>query len=581
MIAKRILRLLTTDEWRKGSLIFVGVLVNSVIEILGLASVVPVVGLALDPDAIQEEKILRTVFQKVQFFGDFSEKDFLGILCVLMVMAFSFKAIFGLGINLIQSRFAFGIANRLSGNIWTYHFSKKLNLLQQADSGKILAEINQWPVRFANTYLVGGILLLSEAVVVIVLLLGMLWYNLWVCLSMGLIVLIGALAIRRLTKARLEKFSAITKKLDPKLNSLVTGAINGFVEISTFGAFQSMHELFLKEKWRTLRVASNVTVMNFLPSKLYEVLAVIVIASGIGISLVMEQPEEEFLTLLSVMSLSAYRIMPSMSRINAVLMSMRAHSYVFEAVEKNGMDSNLHDVKPKFSQNDKVAIALENVSMGYGKRSKEMVVQGMSYTFEPGRITALIGPSGSGKTTILNGLLGLNVPDEGRIFLKKIGDSDDRMKCALHDDVSPRNWLPSVSFVSQHPFFFRGTVHDNLTFLKKEHSLNEEKVKELLKILDLSKDLTADPMTFPLVDGGGNLSGGQRQRLALVRAMCMPRPVLICDEVTSGLDDKMRDRVFDLLQERAAAGQTVIVVTHDSELIKRSDCILNLKALDI
>ena len=139
MIARRIIRLLTPEEWRKGILIFSGVLVNSVIEILGLASVVPVVGLAIDPDAIKEEKILRTAFRELQSIGDFSQKDFLGILCVLMVLAFMFKALFGLGINFLQSRFAFGIANRLSGKIWTHHFSKNLNLLQEADSGKILA----------------------------------------------------------------------------------------------------------------------------------------------------------------------------------------------------------------------------------------------------------------------------------------------------------------------------------------------------------------------------------------------------------------------------------------------------------
>ena len=578
MIAKRIIRLLTPGEWRKGILIFSGVLVNSVIEILGLASVVPVVGLAIDPDAIKEEKILRTAFQELQSIGDFSQKDFLGILCILMVLAFIFKALFGLGINFLQSRFAFGIANRLSGKIWAHHFSKKLNLLQESDSGRILAEINQWPVRFANTFLVGGMLILSEAVVVLVLFLGMLWYNVGVCLSMILIVLIGTLAIRGLTKARLEKFSAITKKLEPKLNSLVADAIKGFVEISTFGAFRSMHELFLKEKWTTLKIASSVTVINFLPSKLYEVLAVIVIAGGVGMSLVMEQPQEEFLTLLSVMSLSAYRMMPSMSRINAVLMAMRAHSYVFDAVEKTNVSSKLKIVNQRFSNKDKIAIALEDVSMGYGKETKELVVKGINYTFEPGRITAIVGPSGSGKTTILNGLLGMNIPDEGKISLTKIEVSGDCSEYNLNNDVPPRNWLPSVSYVSQHPFFFRGTLRDNLTFLKKELPLNEEKVKELLESLCLSKELIGDPMTHRLADGGSNLSGGQRQRLALVRALCVQRPVLICDEVTSGLDDELRDKVIGLLQDYAASGRTVIVVTHDSEVIKHSDCVLNLKA---
>ena len=82
-----------------------------------------------------------------------------------------------------------------------------------------------------------------------------------------------------------------------------------------------------------------------------------------------------------------------------------------------------------------------------------------------------------------------------------------------------------------------------------------------------------------LHDGGNNLSGGQQQRLALLRALQIKRPVLILDEATSALDSKLRDVVFELLRERAAAGCNVILVTHDNELAQRCDDVLELGTL--
>ena len=83
-----------------------------------------------------------------------------------------------------------------------------------------------------------------------------------------------------------------------------------------------------------LRLASNTSVLNLTPAKLYEVLAVIAVAGSIIIALLQGTPDSGFLELLSFMAISAYRIMPSMSRLNGAMMQMRGQQYVLDTMER-------------------------------------------------------------------------------------------------------------------------------------------------------------------------------------------------------------------------------------------------------
>ena len=95
-----------------------------------------------------------------------------------------------------------------------------------------------------------------------------------------------------------------------------------------------MREAYLKDRWTIFRLASNTSVLNLAPAKLYEVLAVVAVAGSIIIALLQGTPESGFLELLSFMAISAYRIMPSMSRLNGAVMQMRGQQYVLDTMEK-------------------------------------------------------------------------------------------------------------------------------------------------------------------------------------------------------------------------------------------------------
>ena len=150
------------------------IFVNSIVEILGLAVVVPVIGLVVQPETIQTNPTLKSAFDLVAPLGINTPSRFLIALCGLMVGAFLFKALFGLAVNVFQTRFSFSVAHRLSGQMWSHHFSQSLERMRGNDSGRILTEINGWPIQFANVFMVGGLMIANEICMISLIAIGLL-----------------------------------------------------------------------------------------------------------------------------------------------------------------------------------------------------------------------------------------------------------------------------------------------------------------------------------------------------------------------------------------------------------------------
>ena len=549
------------------------IFVNSIVEILGLAVVVPVIGLVVQPETIQTNPTLKSAFDLVAPLGIDTPSRFLIALCGLMIGAFLFKALFGLAVNLFQTRFSFSVAHRLSGQMWSYHFSQSLERMRGTDSGRILAEINSWPLQFANAFLFGGLIILNEVSVISLIAAGLLIYNPVVFLSIALLIGFGAFIIRRATKKRLLAYSDIRRQIEPRSNTLITNAVRGFLEVITFRASNAVREAYLKDRWTIFRLASNTSVLNLSPAKLYEVLAVVAVAGCIIIALLQGTPDSGFLELLSFMAISAYRIMPSMSRLNGAVMQMRAQQHVLDTIElgyKN-QPKTQNRTKPYAKQFAAVDINVKQATISY-EALENPVLKQFNHSFLHGKIHAIVGPSGSGKSTLIGALLGLHKPESGAIDVQL----NNQKTLTLGGELDLHNWILHVGYLCQQPFLFKGTVRDNLTLRVPDAELNEELVASLIQRLKLDDCLGTQPLEFVLQEGGSNLSGGQQQRLALLRVLQVQKPVLILDEATSALDSKLRDVVLDLLQERAATGCNVILVTHDAELARKCHELLHL-----
>jgi len=184
-------------------------------------------------------------------------------------------------------------------------------------------------------------------------------------------------------------------------------------------------------------------------------------------------------------------------------------------------------------------------------------LDGITTEIDKGEVVVIVGPSGSGKSTFLRSLNLLEIPSAGKIFFEGTDITDKKVDINRHRQ--------KMGMVFQHFNLFPNmTVLKNLTIapmqlLKKSKQESEAKAMELLEKVGLADRADAYP---------SQLSGGQKQRVAIVRALCMEPDVMLFDEPTSALDPEMVGEVLQVMQDLAATGMTMVVVTHEMGFAK-------------
>ncbi len=212
-------------------------------------------------------------------------------------------------------------------------------------------------------------------------------------------------------------------------------------------------------------------------------------------------------------------------------------------------------------------IEVKNLEKIYSNSGVETpAVRGVSLNIKKGEFVAIIGPSGSGKSTLMHILGLLDKATKGEYIF------DGQNIKSLTDDELALLRNEKIGFVFQtFNLLPRTTVLDNvklpLTYSKKEFDYNE-KAKKALTDVGLSHRL--DYYT-------NKISGGEKQRVAIARALVNDPSVIFADEPTGNLDSKTGGQIMGILKKLNESGNTIILVTHDKEIAKLANRIIELK----
>ncbi len=205
----------------------------------------------------------------------------------------------------------------------------------------------------------------------------------------------------------------------------------------------------------------------------------------------------------------------------------------------------------------------ENISKIYCQNAVSLqALCSVSVTIQKGEFVAVLGRSGSGKSTLLNILAGLDRPSEGKVYI----DGTDIFNLSEEKRTLLRR--EKIGFVFQaYELLHSLTVTENIRL--PELKADTDYVGELLDTLKIRQYEKCYP---------DQLSGGEQQRTAIARALINHPPVLFADEPTGNLDSKTERIVIDLLKNLAAKyGTSILIVTHNEDLVKDADRVIRLE----
>jgi putative ABC transport system ATP-binding protein len=189
------------------------------------------------------------------------------------------------------------------------------------------------------------------------------------------------------------------------------------------------------------------------------------------------------------------------------------------------------------------------------------VLKEINLTVQKGQFIAIYGPSGAGKTTLLNMISGIDKPTSGRIT---IFDQDliEQSENALSDYRCSQ-----VGFVFQaYNLISTLTVAENIAFPMEWKRTVPDEIRKKVTALIETFGLTHRASHFP-----AQLSGGEQQRVAFARALANDPPLLLADEPTGNLDTKNGQKIIQILQTLKQQGKTIIVSTHDLDIMPLAD----------
>ena len=210
------------------------------------------------------------------------------------------------------------------------------------------------------------------------------------------------------------------------------------------------------------------------------------------------------------------------------------------------------------------SVAFDAVRFSY--REGRPILKGISFEADAGETIGIVGPSGAGKSTIVQVLLKLRAPEEGRYLVNGIPAAE----------MKAEDWHRQVAYVAQEPRLLHASVSENIRYLRTD--ISDEEVERAAKLARIHDDVLTwkhgyETLIGPRADA---VSGGQRQRICMARALAARPTFLVLDEPTSALDPRSEALLQDSLRGLAGS-MSLFIVAHRMSTLDICDRVMVIK----
>tara|TARA_Y100000768_G_scaffold387453_1_gene378852 strand:- start:1556 stop:3346 length:1791 start_codon:yes stop_codon:yes gene_type:complete len=566
---KKLLFLLNPHERKRAIYLILMILIMALLDMIGVASILPFISVLMNPNLVETNFILNSIFQSSKILGVENNQQFLfllGVLVfVLIVTSLAFKAL----TTYVQVGFVmmheFTISKRLVEGYLNQPYSWFLDR-HSADLGKtILSQV--------GVVVGGGIKplmeLIAKGTVSIAIIFLLIIVDPKVALIVGFSLGISYGTVYLFLRRHLNRIGEKHLKNNQLRFTLINEGFGAVKDVKVGGLEDTYISRYSDSAQTFARTATSSQIISQLPRFFLEAIALGGVLLLILYLMAQSGNFNNSLPIISLYVFAGYRLMPALQQVYASFSQL-----TFSGPSIDKLYNEIKNLKLfKINKNQEAlsfdkTIILKDIWYKYPNSSRT-ALKNINLKIPTRTTVGLVGTTGSGKTTTADIILGLFQAQKGSLEV-------DGKIITQHNS---RAWQRSIGYVPQHIFLIDDTVSANIAFGIESKDINQEIVEKSSKIANLHDFVVNElPSGYNTTVGerGVRLSGGQRQRIGIARALYHNPKVLILDEATSALDNHTEKAVMDEVN-KLRKDITIIIIAHRFNTVKNCDVIFQFE----
>lgn len=557
--------LFSPDTRRKLALAVAGSVLAALFEVIGVASVLPLMQLLTGADPTTG--VLGFI---AGMFGDPPNDRLAVIIACLVFGAFAVKGIFGIAFRWWMVGFLASQEAETANSLLRRYLAAPYAVHLRRHTGEFNRTMSESVGQTYGLVVAGTISIVTELVSVVALGIVLLVLDPIPAIAAIAYFGIAGLIFERAVRAPAERVGATfqTAALDMSLTAWQT--LQGIKEIRVARRSRVFLDRYSRARHDYARARRTSSFLTDLPKSFLELMFI----GGVALLVAVAFSQGNAATTLATLSLfvaAGFRMLPSLTRIMASLQQVRIGRPGVDLVLADITDPLLPDVPGDDPDNDSRLpltreLVVDEVVHRYDD-GESHVLDGVFLTIPAGSSVAFVGMSGAGKTTLVDTILGLHSPRSGRV----LADGT-----AIADDLA--SWQRSIGLVPQDVFLIDDTIAANIALGETDDGLDNTRMASAIERAQLTSLIAElpDGLETTVGERGSRLSGGQRQRVGIARALYRQPHLLVLDEATSALDNDTERRIADTIL--TLHGQmTIIIVAHRLSTVRHCDQVVFLK----
>lgn len=564
---KKLLMLFNKKEKKKLLILFGMMIIAALMETVGIGLIAPVVGLVTNPELITEQQALLFIYEFLNFN---STTAFIVFAVTMLLGIFIVKNIYLLFFQYVQFRIILNQQVKLSRTLFREYLTKPYTFHLQRNTADLLRNVNGEVPKVFQGIIMSGFQLFTESLVVFCILL-LLMFTAPVATITATVLLGGSVFLFfKFFRKKISQLGREQQLVSGSMIKWVNQGLGASKEVKVSGKESFFINAYAEQSQIKANNSRYMKMLEQTPRLFIETILVSVVLITMLIIIFQDTNTTELVSTMALFSMAAFRLMPSINRVMAMITTIRysqpalqvVYRDLFEEKDEPAAEVELdhHLQKVPDQRVFKDSITLNKVSFRYPDQH-DYAVKDVSLTIPIGKSAAFIGESGAGKTTIVDIILGLLRPEEGQVLVDHKN---------LHHQKAL--WQQKIGYIPQFIFLSDDTIRRNVAFGVEStkidddvvwHALEQAQLKELVKSLP-------DQLDTVVGERGVRFSGGQRQRIGIARALYHDPEIIFMDEATSALDNETEKEIMKAI-DGLKGDKTLIIIAHRLSTIENCD----------